>query len=86
MARISVKHVDGRSCVTVTGQLSAADLGRLERACGAALEHKTVALELQLSQVSAMDAPARAFVQRLVDRGALVVDSCSGRSPTRRSP
>lgn len=83
MARISVKQVDGRSCVTVSGQLSAADLGRLERACGAALEHKELELELQLSQVSAMDAAARAFVQRLVDRGAILVDSCSGPSRTR---
>ncbi len=83
MARISVKHVDGRSCVTVSGQLSAADLRRLERACGAALEHKRVELELQLSQVSSMDAAARAFVQRLVDRGAILVDSCSGPSRTR---
>lgn len=76
MARIAVTHAGSLPCVTVRGHLSAADLRRLERACGPALERKVIDIELCLTGVATMDAAARAFVQRLVDRGARLVDSC----------
>lgn len=75
MARISVKTIGAWSQVTVTGTLLARDLRRLERACGPALERKDVALELRIGGVSRMDRAARAFLDRLRDRGARLVRS-----------
>jgi hypothetical protein len=85
VARISVKTIDARSRVTVTGSLLARDLRRLERACGPALERRHVSLELRLGGVHRMDGAARAFLQRLLDRGARIVNSTPSRTrPARR--
>ena len=81
VARISVKSDDARSRVTVSGPLQARDLRRLERACGPALEKKQMALELRLRGVEQMDAAARAFLNRLVDRGASIVQLPSSSQP-----
>lgn len=82
MARISVRARGDRSRVSVSGCLEAADLRRLERACGPALERRDMALELRLTRVSAMDAAARAFIRRLVQRGAIVVGPGARRRPS----
>lgn len=73
MARISMIEVDGRYRVSVRGRLSALDLQRLERACGPALEHKKVPLELLLAGVTSIDDAASAFLERLQARGAVLV-------------
>ena len=73
MARMRVRSADGRYFVTVTGQLRGRDLGRLERACGPALEHRHPPLTLRLSAVRAIDEPARTYLERLVERGAVVL-------------
>jgi hypothetical protein len=58
--------------VTVSGQLAAGDLRRLEHVCGPALEQSRLALELDLRDVTGMDEPARLFLDSLRRRGAVV--------------
>lgn len=67
-----VKSADGRYFVTVTGQLRGRDLGRLERACGRALEHQYPPLTVRLA-ATVIDAPARRYLERLAERGATVL-------------
>jgi hypothetical protein len=67
-----VKSAEGRYFVTVTGQLRGRDLGRLERACGPALEHQQPPLTVRLA-VRAIDEPAKHYLDRLVERGAVVL-------------
>jgi hypothetical protein len=74
MARISVRARRDQYWITVTGRLSAADLRRLERACGPALEQRRAPITLRLQGVRDMDNAARGFLQRLVDRGATIAD------------
>lgn len=49
----------------------AADLRRLERACGPTLEHREIPLEIRL-RGEVMDDVSRLFVTRLVRRGAVL--------------
>lgn len=72
VASIRVRVRNGRHRVTVRGELRAEDLRRLERACGKALEHRTVPLELCVRDVVMMDESARLFVDGLVRRGAVL--------------
>lgn len=72
MASIRVRVRNGRHRVTVSGQLRAEDLRRLERACGRALEYRTVPLELHVREVVSMDESAQLFVDSLVRRGAVL--------------
>jgi hypothetical protein len=72
MAKISVVRVDGSYRITLKNGLSAADLKRLERACGYALEHKLIPLELNLEHVSSIDDAAHAYLERLRARGARI--------------
>jgi hypothetical protein len=72
VARIRVRLRDGRRRVIVRGELSAADLRRLERACGPALEQRDVALHVELGGVSAIDETSRLFLERLSKRGAVL--------------
>ncbi len=58
--------------MTLQGQVSAADLKRLERACRYALEHKLVPLELDIERVTSIDDPARFYLERLRARGARI--------------
>jgi hypothetical protein len=51
----------------------AADLRRLERACGPALTANPVCIDFQLGHVTDMDAAAAAFVERMMLRGATLV-------------
>jgi hypothetical protein len=72
VASIRVRVRDGRRRVTVRGQLAAADLRRLERACGPALEQREVALEVEVDDVSTIDETSQLFLAQLVRRGAVL--------------
>ena len=72
MARMRVKSAEGHYFVTVTGQLRGRDLGRLERACGRALEHQRPPLTVRLA-APVSDGPARRYLERLAERGAIVL-------------
>jgi hypothetical protein len=63
---------DGRYQVTITGKLAGRDLRRLERACGPALEHSRPPLTVRLGAVAAIDDSAKAYIDRLIRRGAIV--------------
>ena len=73
MARMTVKSAGGRYFVIVTGQLRGRDLGRLERACGPALEHQHPPLTVRLAPGRAIDEPAKTYLERLAERGAVVL-------------
>jgi anti-anti-sigma regulatory factor len=72
MARIRATRVRGNTRVSVSGRLAAADMGRLEHACGEALTRDPLQLHLDLKHVTEMDATAAAVVVRLRRRGAQV--------------
>lgn len=72
MARISVRALDGRYWVTITGGLTGRDLRRLESACSPALEQARAPLTLRLA-VRDIDGAARAYLNRLAARGAELV-------------
>jgi hypothetical protein len=67
-----VKSADGHYFVSVTGQLRGRDLGRLERACGPALEQQHPPLTVRLG-AAVIDEPARRYLERLAERGATVL-------------
>jgi hypothetical protein len=73
MAKMRLTSTAGRYSVTVTGHLAAQDLRRLERLCGPALEQPTAPLTLRLKSVTSVDDPARTYLNRLVQRGAVLV-------------
>ena len=75
MARMRVKSTEGRYQVTVTGKLGGRDLGRLERACGPALEQPRPPLTVRLAAVTAIGDTAQAYLDRLLQRGAVVLIS-----------
>ena len=58
--------------VKVTGRLTAADVGRFERACAPALLTKDVALDIDLSEVTESDDIATLMVTRMAARGARI--------------
>jgi hypothetical protein len=72
VARITVRSTHGRYCVTVSGQLRGRDLRRLEHACGPALERRDPPLTVTLASPDSVDEPARAYLERLITRGAVV--------------
>ena len=72
MARILVKFRGDRYWITLSGRLGATDLGRLEQACGTALESSQVPLTLELRGVTDVDEVADRFLHRLMERGAVV--------------
>ena len=73
MARMRATSVGDRQCVTISGHLTGRDLRRLEQICGSSLEQERLRLTLRLRPGSDMDTPARAFVERLTRRGAIVL-------------
>jgi hypothetical protein len=80
MARIRTSRSAERMHVTITGNLTAADMGRLEHACRGALTAPSAALDIDASRVTAMDQTAVAVLRRLSDRGARIS------SPASRAP
>lgn len=72
VATISVRVDNGKRVVTVRGRLAAGDLRRLEHACGPALEHRELPLELRLVHGRGIDGPVQVFLAGLVKRGAVL--------------
>jgi hypothetical protein len=72
MARIRTTHSAKGTVVTITGRLTASDMGRLEQACAPALIARALRLELDLRAVTFTDATASTLLQRMAERGALV--------------
>ena len=72
MAKLARRLYDGRWQVTIVGRLEANDLRRLERTCAPALERYPTPLDLQLDRLTGLDEPARLFVSRLMERGAML--------------
>ena len=70
MARIRAFKTRGGTHVKVSGRLTAADMGRFERACGSALTTRLPALEIDLTEVTDADRTAEALMQHLAERGA----------------
>jgi len=60
--------------VIVVGPLAAVDMGRLEHACAPALPQDPLPLEIDLRRVTAMDRTAAAVLDRLVKRGARIIN------------
>jgi hypothetical protein len=56
----------------VRGLLAATDLRRLEQACGPALEHRELRLEVRLMDARIGDESTRLFLENLARRGAIV--------------
>ena len=72
VASIRVRVRGGKRRVTISGRLSAADLRRLEHACGSALEHEEIPLEIWIRDAVAVDDVSRLFLSRLLKRGAVL--------------
>ncbi len=72
VARIRARVQEGRLHVVVSGPLGAADLRKLERSCGPALEERDVALDVMARDVSTLDEASRLFLVGLTRRGASV--------------
>jgi hypothetical protein len=70
MARIRTVHRGPETCIVFTGRLTAADMGRLEHACGPALTREPLRLQLDLRRVTTIDRTAAAMIDRLKLRGA----------------
>jgi hypothetical protein len=73
VARMKIRSAQGRYNVIVTGRLGGRDLRRLERVCGPALEQQHPPLTVRLATVESIDAPARAYLDRLVRVGAVLL-------------
>jgi hypothetical protein len=67
-----VTSAEGQYQVIVTGNLGERDLRRLEHACGPALEQQRPPLTVRLGAVAAIDESAKAYLDRLMLRGAIV--------------
>jgi len=72
VARIRSVARQGNYRVSIRGALSVRDLGRLERACGPAIEQINVPLDIRMKVVTGMDEEARTFLHQLVSRGAII--------------
>jgi hypothetical protein len=72
VASIRVRVRDGKRRVTISGRLSAADLRRLERACGSTLEYQEIPLEIRIRDAVAVDDVSRLFLKSLLKRGAVL--------------
>jgi hypothetical protein len=59
--------------VKVSGNVSAADMGRLEHACSPALISDALVLEIDLRRATAIDRSAAAVLERMARRGARVI-------------
>ena len=72
MARIrSIKRF-ATVTVTVAGRLRAADIGRLEHACGPALTFERAQLVVDLQGVTEIDNVAEAHLRHMAGRGAVI--------------
>ena len=72
MGRIRTAQKNRRTVVTIKGRLTAADMGRLERACSQELISSTPRLDIDLRRVTYTDDTAAAVLRRLAQRGAVL--------------
>jgi hypothetical protein len=73
MARIRTRRDAERTHLTITGELTAADMRRLEYACGMALTRHPITLEIDLRRITGLDRTADAVLRFLRDRGARIL-------------
>ena len=73
MARIRVLRSTAPAVVVITGRLTAADMGRFERACAPVLVTDPLRLEIDLRGVTDTDATALAVLRRMAARGAVLM-------------
>jgi hypothetical protein len=85
MARMKISRSGGTTRIRIAGRLTAADMGRLERACAAALIVQPLRLNVDLERVTEMDATAAAVLARLNARGAVINPPCGESGTTARS-
>jgi anti-anti-sigma regulatory factor len=72
MARIRSTQGFRATRVSIAGRLTASDMGRLERACSQVLATHPMRLDIDLSRVTFLDATARAVLEQMTRRGAVV--------------
>jgi anti-anti-sigma regulatory factor len=72
MARIRVTKQRTTTCVVVVGRLQAADVRRLEYACGPALMAAQADLIVDLTHVSDVDKVAAAVLGHMASRGPII--------------
>jgi anti-anti-sigma regulatory factor len=72
MARIRATRRKWNTLVTVTGCLRGSDMRRLEHACSATLTSAHLALVIDLTRVSEIDAAGQGFLEKLRSRGAVI--------------
>jgi anti-anti-sigma regulatory factor len=72
MARIRVKKQQTTTRVVVAGRLGAADVRRVEHACGPALTSAQADLVVDLTSVSDVDHAAAALLNCFASRGAII--------------
>lgn len=72
MARIRSTQGFHATRVSITGRLTASDMGRLERACSQVLATNPMRLDIDLSRVTFIDNTARAVLEQMTRRGAVV--------------
>jgi hypothetical protein len=72
MARIRSTHGFHAIRVSIAGRLTASDMGRLEHACARALVSNPLRLDIDVSRVTFLDATARAVLEQMTRRGAVV--------------
>jgi hypothetical protein len=84
MARIRSSTRNGATLVIVAGRLSAADMRRLEQACAPGLMADPAPLEINLEDVTEVDATAAAMLVRMRDRGARMWGGPSDPTTVRR--
>lgn len=72
MARLRLSIGEGRRVVRISGAFSSQDLRRLEQLCGPALEQRTAPVTLSVAHGSTIDDSARAYLDRLIARGAIL--------------
>ena len=72
MARIRAYTSETVTHITVSGRLTAGDMGRFERACAPALTTRAAALVIDLSRMIDADPAAEAWLSRMQARGACI--------------
>jgi anti-anti-sigma regulatory factor len=77
MGRIRSERKGAITRVIITGDLTAVDMGRLERACAPALVAHPPPLEIDLRGVASADRTAAAVLAQFVHRGARIIGGAS---------
>lgn len=59
--------------MSIRGPLSVRDLRKLERACGPALEHELIPLDIRVARITTLDEASTVYLDRLAARGAVIL-------------